>query len=166
VICASTTPQPANRRIPGFFSRGHYKDGMLEITANLTIPDDELDFTFARSGGPGGQNVNKVSSKVHLRWNPAASSSLPEDVKQRLLAQQRHRLTKEGDLLITSQLTRDQGKNVEDCLAKLRELIAVALHPPKKRHKTKPTRGSKERRLQAKKLHARRKEGRRPLRGD
>jgi ribosome-associated protein len=139
---------------------------MLEITANLSIPDEELDFSFARSGGPGGQNVNKVSSKVLLRWNLAASPSLPNDVKQRLLAQQRQRLTNEGDLLITSQRTRDQAKNVDDCLAKLRELIVAALHPPKKRHKTKPTRGSKERRLHAKKHQARRKEGRRVSFGD
>jgi ribosome-associated protein len=154
------------KRIPGFFSRGHYKDRMLEINANLRIPKEEMEFSFARSGGPGGQNVQKVSSKVFLRWNPANSPSLPDDVKGRFLSQQHHRLTKEGDLLITSQRTRDQGQNVEDCLTKLREMITAALQPPKKRHKTRPTRGSKERRMQAKKHQARRKAGRKIPPGD
>jgi len=133
---------------------------MLEVTPHIRIPREELDISFARSGGPGGQNVQKVSSKVLLRWKPDASPSLPPDVKARLLAQQRHRLTNEGELLITSQLTRDQGRNVEDCLAKLRELIVRALRAPKARKATRPTRGSRERRLQAKRQRAHRKAGR------
>lgn len=134
---------------------------MLEITPTLRLIDDELSFTYARSGGPGGQNVNKVSSKVMLRWNPAQSAALPEDVRMRLLAQQRSKLTKEGDILVTSQKTRDQGRNSEDCLEKLRFLILRALRPPKVRHATKPSRGSKERRLAAKKIQGERKRQRR-----
>lgn len=133
---------------------------MLEITRNLAVPMDELSFTYARSGGPGGQNVNKVSSKVILRWNPGRCAALPADVLARFLQQQRTRLTKEGDLVITSQKTRDQGRNVEDCLEKLRAALLHALQAPKKRKPTKPSRGSKERRLTAKKLHGQRKEGR------
>ena len=75
---------------------------MLEITPTLRIPREELTFAFARSGGPGGQNVQKVSSKVLLRWKPGESASLPADIKARLLEQQRHRLTGDGELLITS----------------------------------------------------------------
>ncbi len=134
---------------------------MVHVTPNLTIPREELEISFARSGGPGGQNVQKVSSKVLVRWKPTASSALPDDVKERLLAQQRHRFTKEGDLLITSQRTRDQGKNLADCLEKLRALIVQALHPPKKRKKTRPTRGARERRLRAKRHQAGRKQTRR-----
>ena len=81
---------------------------MLEINAHLRIPDDELEWSYVRSGGPGGQNVNKVASKAVLRWNLAASPSLPEDVKARLRARQANRITAEGDLVLTSQRYRDQ----------------------------------------------------------
>ncbi len=135
---------------------------MLTI-GSIIIPREELSFTFSRSGGPGGQNVNKVSSKVTLRWNPAGSRALPEAVKKRLLAQQRSRLTREGDLLVGSQRFRDQGRNLEDCLNKLRELVVQALHPPKARKKTRPTRGSRERRLAEKKLRSERKRQRRDV---
>ena len=91
---------------------------MFEITPTLSLAAEELAFTYVRSGGPGGQNVNKVSSKVTLRWNPALNTSLPIDVRARFLSQQRSKLTKEGDLLITSQKTRDQLRNTEDCLEK------------------------------------------------
>lgn len=134
---------------------------MLTITSHIQIPDDELHLSFARSGGPGGQNVNKVSSKVLLRWQVAASTALPPEVKARFVAQQRHRLTREGDLLITSQLTRDQAKNIADAQEKLRELVLQALHPPKPRKPTKPSRGSKLRRHAAKKHRAQTKAGRR-----
>ena len=123
---------------------------MMYVTPTVQIPDAELELAFARSGGPGGQNVNKVSSKVLLRWNPARSVALPADLKGRLLEMLRARLTKEGDLLIVSQLTRDQGRNVEDCYEKLRALILQALHRPPPRRPTKPTRGSHRRRLNEK----------------
>ena len=133
---------------------------MLEINSSLSLAPEELSFTYARSGGPGGQNVNKVSSKVMLRWNPGRSTALPVDVQTRLLAQQRSKLTKEGDLLITSQKTRDQGRNTEDCLEKLRSVILRALQPPKVRKATRPSRGSRERRLSDKKIQGQRKQER------
>ncbi len=132
----------------------------------FTIPREEVRLAFARAGGPGGQNVNKVSSKVLLRWNPSASRALPVEVRDRLIARHRSRLTKDGDLLLSSQRFRDQGRNLEDCLTKLRELIAQVLHPPKTRKPTRPTRGSRERRLAEKQLRSERKHRRRLRTGE
>jgi ribosome-associated protein len=127
---------------------------MLEINADIHIPDDELHWSFARSGGPGGQNVNKVASKAILRWDVAATPSLPEHVRQRLLAHQRKRITNEGELVLNSQRYRDQERNREDCLQKLREIILQAATLPKRRRPTKPTRGSRMNRLQEKRRRA------------
>ena len=134
---------------------------MVVITPTLQIPDDELSWTFARSGGPGGQNVNTVASKAVLRWNIAASTALLDEVKIRLALQQKRFFTVAGELIITSQLTRDQDRNREDCLDKLRAMILQALVVPKARKKTKPSRGSKRRRLQEKKKRSEVKQGRR-----
>ena len=134
---------------------------MLEINDRLRIPDEEFTWTFVRSGGPGGQNVNKVASKAVLRWNVVASPSLPEDIKERLRQQQSRRLTNDGDLLLTSQRYRDQERNRLDCLEKLAEMLRAAAVRPKVRRKTKPSRGSKERRLAAKKRRSALKESRR-----
>ena len=133
----------------------------MHINADLRIPEDELEWTYVRSGGPGGQNVNKVASKAVLRWNVAASRSLPEDVKARLRAREANRITAEGELVLTSQRFRDQERNRQDCLDKLRQMIAQAAARPKARRKTKPTRGSQEARLRAKKRRAATKAGRR-----
>ena len=134
---------------------------MLEITPLLEIPDDQFTWTYARSGGPGGQNVNKVASKAVLRWNIAASSALPDDVKNRLALQQKRYFTMDGELIITSQKYRDQERNREDCLEKLRAIILQALIVPKARKKTRPSRGSKRRRLQEKKRRSDVKQNRR-----
>ena len=123
---------------------------MLVVTDRISIPDEELSFEFARSGGPGGQNVNKVSSKATLRWTPATSPSLPPAVRDRLLTAVGGKLTTEGELLVTSQKTRDQGRNIADCLDKLRQMILDASRPPKVRRPTRPTKGSQERRVEAK----------------
>lgn len=131
------------------------------VTKTIQIPESELRFTFARSGGPGGQNVNKVASKAVLHWDFASSTALPADVKARFAEQNRTRLTTEGILFLDSQRHRDQAQNVADCLGKLREMILRALHVPKKRRPTKPSRSSKERRLEAKRHTARRKTSRR-----
>lgn len=133
----------------------------MVVTELIHIPDQELEWAFARSGGPGGQNVNKVASKAELRWKLAENTSVPEAVRQRLKAQQRRRLTADGDLLVTSQKFRDQPRNREDCLEKLRALVVQALAVPKPRRATKPTRGSKERRLAEKRHRASTKSGRR-----
>ncbi len=123
---------------------------MLVVTGSLAIPLDEFRFEFARSGGPGGQNVNKVNSKAVLRWKPADSPSLSPMVRDRLLAAVASRLTTEGELLVTSQRTRDQGRNVADCLDKVRELVLAAASPPRPRRPSRPTLGSKVRRVESK----------------
>jgi ribosome-associated protein len=134
---------------------------MLEINDRLRIPDDEFSWSFVRSGGPGGQNVNKVASKAVLRWSVIASPSVPDDIKSRLQLQQRRRITGEGDLLITSQRYRDQERNRLDCLEKLSEMLRAATVVPKARRKTKPSRGSQERRLATKKRRSASKAARR-----
>ena len=123
---------------------------MVQISDTLHIPDNELTWSFVRSGGPGGQNVNKVASKALLRWNLAVNESLPADVRARLHQQQRGRITQDGELLLRSQRYRDQGRNVDDCLAKLREAVLQATQVPRLRKRTRPSRGSKERRLDEK----------------
>jgi ribosome-associated protein len=134
---------------------------MLKIDDRLSIPLEEFQWDFARSGGPGGQNVNKVNSKVLLRWNPGTSPSLPAPIRARLLALVENRLTTAGELLVTSQASRDQGRNVEDCLAKVRALVLAAVRPPKVRKPTRPTRGSELRRTESKLRRAETKRGRR-----
>ena len=125
------------------------------------VPDDELHYTYVRSSGAGGQNVNKVSSKAVLRWRPAASQALSAAVKERFVARYASRLTGDGDLLITSELTRDQGRNADDCLAKLRALIATVLVAPVERRATRPTFGSKKRTERAQKARSEIKKSRR-----
>lgn len=133
----------------------------MEITDTIHVPDDELHFTFARSGGPGGQNVNKVSSKAILHWDLAGNHTLPAEVKDRLRRHHGKRLTTEGMLVIQGQRFRDQAKNIEDCRDKLRQIILQALHPPRPRKPTRPSRGSKLRRLAEKRRQSERKTGRR-----
>ena len=127
---------------------------MLDINDRIRIPEEEFSWSFVRSGGPGGQNVNKVASKAVLRWNLTASPSVPDDVKGRLRERLPSRITNEGDLLITSQRYRDQERNRLDCVEKLREMLRAAAIPPKTRRKTKPTRGARERRLADKRRRA------------
>ena len=139
---------------------------MLEITPTLQIPDDEFTWTFARSGGPGGQNVNKVASKALLRWDITANTSVPSDVKTRLAAQHKRYFTQEGSVIIISQRYRDQERNRDDCLEKLRAILLEALVVPKVRKKTRPSRGAKKRRLQDKKRRSDVKQNRRGPAGE
>lgn len=123
----------------------------LVISANVVIPGRELTWTASRSGGPGGQNVNKVSSKVDLRFALEESEALTEPQKTRLRAAARNRLDEDGAIQIVVQDTRDQPQNLAIALERLAELIRHCLRPPKARRPTKPTKGSQRRRLDAKK---------------
>jgi ribosome-associated protein len=134
---------------------------MLSIGDNIQIPLDEFEFTYARSGGPGGQNVNKVNSKAILRWNISASQNLPEPVKARFLEKYASRVTLDGDLIISSQKHRDQPSNVEECLEKLKEMIASVAVPPTPRRPTRPSRAAVERRTEAKRENSMKKKQRR-----
>jgi ribosome-associated protein len=133
----------------------------IVITPRLTIPAGELEWSFARSGGSGGQNVNKVSSKVDLRWNPETSTALTLDDRARLLERLRNRLSTDGYLIVTSTATRDQIKNRDDAMDKLALIVKSALHREKPRKPTKPSKGAKRRRLEDKRRHAEKKSNRR-----
>src|SRR5947209_4059553 len=106
---------------------------MLDVNERIHIPESEFTWSFVRSGGPGGQNVNKVASKAVLHWDVAASPSLPDDVKARLRTLHRRRFTTEGVLVLNSQRYRDQERNRQDCLDKLLDLVLQATHVPKVR---------------------------------
>ena len=138
----------------------------LRITNSLSVPLSELQFSFTRSSGPGGQNVNKVNSQAHLRWDVAANETIPEAVKQRLKLAQARRLTIEGELLISSQRYRDQLRNRQDCLDKLTVMLQAAVTVPKKRRPTKVPRGVKESRLRNKKAKGQLKQSRKRPRLD
>lgn len=129
--------------------------------ADISIPQTELHFSYARSSGKGGQNVNKVNSKAVLKWNPSTSAAIPEGVRARFLSQFASRLNDEGDIVIMSDSHRDQGRNVAECLSKLKDMLASIWKPPKVRRATKPTFGSKVRRLKSKKEHSEKKANRR-----
>jgi ribosome-associated protein len=129
----------------------------LRVTPSVTIPETDLTWRAVRSSGPGGQNVNKVSSKVELRYDVAGSAALDATTKARLLAL----AGSAGEVIVTSQATRTQARNLEDARTKLAALVARALHRPKRRKPTRPTAGSRERRLSAKQRRGRLKADRR-----
>jgi ribosome-associated protein len=125
--------------------------GSLQITPALSIPEEELVERFVRASGAGGQNVNKVSSAVELRFDVAGSPSLPEALRSRLLARRDRRLTDEGVLVIDAQRFRTQDRNRQDARERLADIIAASLSVPKARVATRPSRASKLRRLDEKK---------------
>src|SRR5690606_20514749 len=127
---------------------------MLQVTPSLAIPEQELVERFVRAGGPGGQNVNKVSTAVELRFDVAGSPSLPPAVRERLPARRDRRLTAAGVLVISAQRFRTQERNREAARARLAALLEAATKAPKPRVATKPTRASKERRLGSKRQRA------------
>ncbi len=134
---------------------------VLTINSRIRIPHAEFEFSFARSGGPGGQNVNKVNSKAILRWPVAHSPALPDDVRARFLGRYRRRLTGQGEVIVTSQRYRDQGRNIADCLEKLHEMIAAVAARPTVRKRTKPSRAAVARRLEGKRHSSSKKQLRR-----
>ena len=132
----------------------------------IRILGSEFTLTYSRSSGPGGQNVNKVNTKVTLRWNVTDSPSLPAAVKQRFLRHYAARITESGDLVINSQKTRSQSSNAIDCRQRVQQLITAVAVAPKVRRKTRPSKGSKERRLESKRqrssLKRHRRDSKRP----
>lgn len=137
---------------------------MGAILDKLHIRDSEFDISFARSSGAGGQNVNKVNSKAILRWVPRDSQCSDLKVIDRFLSRYESRITAAGEVIITSERHRDQPRNVADCVVKLEEMLEAVLVAPKKRKKTKPSRGSKERRIEAKKSRGAHKQSRQKVR--
>jgi ribosome-associated protein len=136
------------------------------VSRPLEIPDADLSFSFVRGTGPGGQNVNKVSTTAQLRFDLAGTTLLDEPARARLRALAGHRLVGEGEILIVARNHRTQEGNRREALERLQELLARALHPPKTRRPTRPTRASKERRIAGKLHKQRNKQLRRAVRHD
>jgi ribosome-associated protein len=127
---------------------------MIPVTATIALDEREIDESFVRASGPGGQNVNKVASAVQLRFDARRSPSLPPDVRARLERLAGARLTRDGVIVITAQRHRAQARNREDALERLLDLIRRAARPPLKRRPTRPTPAARERRIEGKKRHA------------
>ncbi|HEX3998438.1 MAG TPA: alternative ribosome rescue aminoacyl-tRNA hydrolase ArfB [Pirellulales bacterium] len=139
----------------------------MQVPPGISVPDSEFQFTFVRSSGPGGQNVNKVNTKAVLRWPVTASPSLMGPVRSRFLSRFASRLTTEGELVLSSQRFRDQAKNRDDCLEKVRAMLEAVAVAPIRRRKTRPSRASVERRLtQKRQLSGRKQQRRQRPRGD
>lgn len=136
---------------------------MIRVTQDIAIHEAELKLDFVRSSGPGGQNVNKVATAVQLRFDVLRSSSLPGDVRRRLVRIAGKRVSKEGVLLIGARRFRTQERNRQDAVDRLVQWIRRATEKPKKRIKTKPTLGSRERRLEGKRQRSETKRLRKPL---
>ena len=138
----------------------------IVVTERVRVPGREVELSYARSGGPGGQHVNRTETKVLLRWNPFESVALDERDRALLRERLASRLTGDGDLLVTSETPRDQSRNVADALERFVRLVRDAIRRPTPRKRTKPSRASRERRLEAKKRRSGRKASRRVRGGD
>lgn len=133
----------------------------MQVTAQIHIPETELEYRFILASGPGGQKVNKVATAVQLRFDAAHSSALPETVRARLAALAGSRMTKDGELLITAKRYRTQERNRQDARDRLLALLRKAAQPPKPRRKTRLPKAARERRLQAKRQRSEKKQARR-----
>ena len=131
-----------------------------KINQPKRVPESEVKEQFVRGGGPGGQNVNKVATKVELRWNVEASAAFTPEEKQKIKEVLKNRINKKGELIVASQEERSQAQNRERAMAVLGELVARAVEPEIERVATKPTKGSKERRLEEKKKQGEKRQGR------
>ena len=129
--------------------------------AKIRVPFEEFEISFARSSGPGGQNVNKVNSKAIVRWQVQSTESLSPAVKERLLALIGSRLTRDGAFITMSDRNRDQRRNLDDCIEKIAELLKRAAEPPRERRATRPTKGSIRRKAKEKRLTSEKKQNRR-----
>ncbi len=138
---------------------------MLVVNDRIRISLRELRFQFVRSSGAGGQNVNKVNTKAVLRWNVHRTRALPADTKKRLIAKNGRRINEDGELILSSQRFREQARNIADVTEKLRAMVAEAAIAPRRRKPTKPTKGSKERRLTTKRKTSLTKQRRGRVRG-
>ena len=136
---------------------------MIKITDDIAIGEEEINLKFVRSSGPGGQNVNKVSTAVQLRFNVVGSPTLPADIRSRLMELAGNRITEEGVLLIDAQQFSTQERNRQAAIDRLVNLIKEASIPPKVRRKTKPSAGSKKRRLESKRRRSEIKQSRKPV---
>jgi ribosome-associated protein len=136
---------------------------MIQINSRIAIPLDEIEIHFVRAGGPGGQNVNKVSSKAVLRFDLRGSPSLPETARRRALQRLQSKLTRSGEIVLSASRHRDQRRNRDEAVERLRELLAEAVTPPKRRIPTAPSVRARERRLTEKKARARLKRERQSL---
>jgi ribosome-associated protein len=123
---------------------------LIEITEDIAIREEELDFSFIRGSGPGGQHVNRAATAVQLRFDVLNSPSLPEGIRQRLVHLAGNRMTSEGTMIIEARGSRSQDRNRQEAVGRLVRLIRKAAQPPKRRRKTRPTRASQQRRLQEK----------------
>ena len=139
---------------------------MLRINATITIPDSEITLTFVRADGPGGQNVNKTSTAVQLRFDAMHSPALPEDVRRRLVRLSGRRMTGDGILVIDARRHRSQKQNRQDALERLTHLLQAAVQPPRARRPTAPSKASRRRRLESKRHRARLKRSRGSVRDD
>lgn len=138
----------------------------IHITPTLSIDESELDISFVRSSGPGGQNVNKVATTAQLRFDAAHSRSLPDDVRARLVSRAGSRVTREGVLIITARRFRTQERNRADAIDRLIEMIRTAAIPPKSRRKTRVSRAAKANRVDAKRRRSTTKRLRASVRND